>query len=55
MIGGDIIVSIDHQALSTFNALRDAIAQRKPGDKVELGLYRHGSKKSVTVKLGNRS
>jgi S1-C subfamily serine protease len=55
MIGGDIIVSIDHQALSTFNALRDAIAQRKPGDKVELGLYRHGSKKSITVKLGNRS
>ena len=55
VIGGDIIVSIDHQALSTFNALRDAIAQRKPGDKVELGLYRHGSKKSVTVKLGNRS
>ncbi len=55
MIGGDIIVSIDHQALSTFNALRDAIAQRKPGDKVELGLYRHGSKKSVTVKLGDRS
>jgi S1-C subfamily serine protease len=54
IIGGDIIVSIDHRALSTFEALRDAISQHKPGDKVQLELYRHGSKKSVTVKLGNR-
>jgi S1-C subfamily serine protease len=53
-IGGDIIVSIDGQALTTFEQLRDAISQRKPGDKVSLGLYRHGSKKSVTVKLGKR-
>jgi putative serine protease PepD len=54
-IGGDIIVSIDGRALSTFDALRDAISQHKPGDKVQLQLYRHGSKKSITVKLGNRS
>ena len=53
-IGGDIIVSIDHEALSTFDQLRDAISQRKPGDKVQLEIYHHGSKKSVTVKLGNR-
>ena len=53
-VGGDIIVSIDHQALSTFDQLRDAIAQHKPGDKVQLQIYHHGSKKTVTVKLGNR-
>jgi S1-C subfamily serine protease len=53
-VGGDIIVSIDHEALSTFDQLRDAIAQHKPGDKVQLQIYHHGSKKSVTVKLGNR-
>jgi S1-C subfamily serine protease len=53
-IGGDIIVSIDHQALSTFDQLRDAISQHKPGDKVDLEIYRHGSKHSVTVTLGNR-
>ncbi len=53
-IGGDIIVSIDGAALSTFDQLRDAIARHKPGDRVELQLYRHGSKKSVTVKLGTR-
>jgi len=53
-IGGDIIVSIDRAPLSGFEQLRDAIARRKPGDKVELELYHHGSKKSVTVTLGNR-
>ena len=53
-VGGDIIVSIDHEALSTFDQLRDAIAQHKPGDKVQLQIYHHGSKKTVTVKLGNR-
>jgi S1-C subfamily serine protease len=53
-IGGDIIVSIDRTALSTVEQLRDEIAQRKPGDTVELGLYHRGSKKSVTVRLGNR-
>src|SRR5471030_867706 len=55
LIGGDIIVSIDGAPLSTFEQLRDAIAQRKPGDKVELGLYHHGSKKSVKVTLSNRT
>jgi S1-C subfamily serine protease len=54
LIGGDIIVSIDGTPLTTFEQLRDAIAQQKPGDKVELGVYHHGSKKSVTVTLGNR-
>jgi S1-C subfamily serine protease len=53
-IGGDIIVSIDGAPLTTFEQLRDAIAQKKPGDKVQLQLYHHGSKKSVTVALGNR-
>jgi S1-C subfamily serine protease len=54
ILGGDIVVSVDGRALSSFEALRDAISQHKPGDKVELELYRHGSKKSITVKLGNR-
>jgi len=53
-IGGDIIVSIDRTPLSGFEQLRDAIAQRKPGDKIQLELYHHGLKKSVTVTLGNR-
>ena len=52
LLGGDIVVGVDGHAVQTFEQLRDAIAQKKPGDKVKLELYRHGSKKTVTVTLG---
>jgi S1-C subfamily serine protease len=55
LIGGDIIVSIDGTPLTSFDQLRDAIARHKPGDKVELETYHHGSKRSVTATLSNRS
>jgi S1-C subfamily serine protease len=53
-IGGDIITAVDGKPLSAFTQLRDAIADKKPGDKLKLEIYHHGSKKSVTVTLGNR-
>ena len=52
-LGGDIIVSADHQPVTSAEQLREAIARHKPGDKVSLGIYRNGKKKSVTVTLGN--
>jgi S1-C subfamily serine protease len=51
-LGGDVIVSIDGAPVSAFEQLRDAIARKKPGDKVKLEVVRNGSKKSLTVKLG---
>jgi len=51
-LGGDIIVAVDGQPVSTFEQLRDAVAQKKPGDKLKLDLYRHGQKLTVRVKLG---
>jgi S1-C subfamily serine protease len=51
-IGGDIIVAVDGTRTTTYEELRDAVAQKKPGDEVRLELYRHGSKKTVTVTLG---
>jgi S1-C subfamily serine protease len=53
-VGGDIIVAADGQPVSTFEQLRDAISRKKPGDSMKLDIYRNGSKKSVTVKLGQR-
>jgi S1-C subfamily serine protease len=53
-VGGDIIVAADGQPVSTFEQLRDAISRKKPGDTMKLDIYRSGSKKSVTVKLGQR-
>ena len=49
-----MIVAIDGTPVSTYQQLRDAISQRKPGDKLKLEIYRNGSKKTVTAKLGQR-
>jgi S1-C subfamily serine protease len=51
-LGGDIIVGVDGQPVSTFEQLRDAVARKKPGDKLKLDLYRHGQKLTVHVTLG---
>jgi S1-C subfamily serine protease len=54
VLGGDIIVSFDGKQVSSIEDLRDAIAERKPGDSVRLGIYRDGKKTSVTVTLGRQ-
>jgi S1-C subfamily serine protease len=51
-IGGDIIVGLDGHAITNYEQLRDGVSQHKPGDKVKLEIYRGGSKRSVTVTLG---
>jgi len=51
-VGGDVIVAVDGAPVSAFEQLRDAVARKKPGDTVKLDVIRNGSKKSVTVKLG---
>lgn len=50
-LGGDVIVGIDGKPVSQFEQLRDAIASKKPGDRVNLEVIRNGSRKSVTVTL----
>jgi S1-C subfamily serine protease len=51
-LGGDVIVGVDGSSVSAFEQLRDAIARKKPGDKVKLEVIRNGSKKSITATLG---
>ena len=51
-LGGDIIVGIDDTTVATYEQLRDAVAQKRPGDKVKLQVFRQGSKKTITVTLG---
>jgi S1-C subfamily serine protease len=53
-VGGDIITAVDGSPVSTFEQMRDAIARKKPGDKLKLEIYRDGSKKTVTATLGQR-
>jgi S1-C subfamily serine protease len=54
VLGGDIIVSFEGRKISSIEELRDAISGKKPGDTVNLVIYRDANKTSVTVTLGRR-
>jgi serine protease Do len=54
VLGGDIIVAVDGERISSTEELRGAIAAHKPGDKIKLRFYRDKKAKSVTVTLGQR-
>jgi len=54
-LGGDLIATVDGTRLYTIDQLRDAIANKQPGDDVKLGVYRGSDKKrTVTVTLGRQ-
>jgi len=53
-LGGDIIVTVDGQLVTTPEALLDAISNHQPGDKLSLQIYRRGKVEHVTATLGNR-
>ena len=53
-LGGDLIASVDGTPLYTIDQLRDAIANKQPGDDVKLGVYRGSDKRTVTVTLGRQ-
>ncbi len=54
ILGGDIIVAADGTEVSSVEELRAAIAVHKPGDQIELEIYREQKKTSVLVTLGRR-
>jgi S1-C subfamily serine protease len=54
-LGGDVIVAVDGKRTTSLGQLRDALAPHKPGDEVEIKLYRGNDEKTVTVKLGRQS
>ena len=53
-LGGDIIVKIDGLRVTSLDQLRTIVADKKPGDSVELELYRSTSTLDVKVKLGRQ-
>ena len=53
-LGGDVIVAVDGKRTTSLVELRDALARHKPGDEVEIKLYRGNDEKTVTVKLGRQ-
>lgn len=51
---GDVIVSVDGQPIADSSALLRAIAAKKPGNSVVLGVWRNGKEEQMTVTLGER-
>ena len=49
---GDVILKLDGQEVKNVTQLRNEIAQRHPGSKVTLTVYRDGKAKDITVELG---
>ncbi len=52
---GDVITSIDGNAVNTSPELLGRLARYRPGDKLSLGIIRDGKNKSVEVVLNNKS
>jgi S1-C subfamily serine protease len=53
LLGGDAIVALDGTPIRTSQQLADAIASRKPGDRVTLQTTRGGRTRDVQVTLGS--
>jgi S1-C subfamily serine protease len=54
LLGGDVIVRVDGVRVDTDNRLRDAISGKRPGDEIELDIYRGDKEMTLKVKLGRQ-
>jgi S1-C subfamily serine protease len=52
--GGDVIVAIQGEKIESSSDLVAAVEDLKPGDEIEVELYRGDEKRTETVKLGKR-
>ena len=53
-LGGDLIVAAGGKRVTTVEELRAVLAEREPGDRIDLEIYRDGDKRTVTVTLGRQ-
>ena len=51
-LGGDIIVRADGRPVTTVEALRAQVARKRPGQRLELEIWRGDERERVRVKLG---
>jgi S1-C subfamily serine protease len=54
VIGGDLIVKVNGKQITKPADVVAVVSTLKPGDKVQVQVYRDGKLKTVTVTLGNR-
>jgi putative serine protease PepD len=51
-VGGDLIMNVDGRAVESRDALTRALSRHRPGDMMELTVFRGGRSVKVSVKLG---
>jgi S1-C subfamily serine protease len=51
-LGGDIIVAVEGEPVSTGERLRAILARKRPGDEIDITVYRGDDKLVIPVKLG---
>jgi putative serine protease PepD len=51
---GDVVTGVAGSEIGSADDLREAVAERKPGDSLDLTVERDGETRTVTVKLGTR-
>lgn len=54
IVGGDIIVAVDGQVVTSSREFHEIMRLNKPGDSIKLSIWRNGKKKTLSVKLGER-
>jgi S1-C subfamily serine protease len=54
VLGGDVIVRVEGRAVATENDLRRIIGAHKPGDEIELEIYRGDESLTLTTELGHQ-
>jgi putative serine protease PepD len=52
--GGDVIVAVDGDPVTTSAELQSAVDARKPGDEITLTVLRGGERRTIEVTLGTR-
>jgi len=53
-LGGDVIVAVAGRRVASLEGLRDALSTRKPGDVVELEIYRGNAQRTLEITLGRQ-
>jgi putative serine protease PepD len=53
-LGGDVVVALAGERIASLQQLRDALAKRKPGDRITLRVYRGQAARTLVAKLGRQ-
>jgi S1-C subfamily serine protease len=51
-LGGDVIQTLDGEPLEAMTDLTAAMAERRPGDRIRLGILRGGATRTLEIRLG---